>query len=56
MAITLSDTRPAYVMNAWLSLIRTVFVAFILSYGTMKFSQDVEELVLTPIENMLKTV
>lgn len=43
-------------MNSWLSILRTVFVSAVLSIGALLFSKDVEDLVLSPIENMLGKV
>lgn len=43
-------------MNAILSIVRTIFVSIVLSAGAILFSSDVENLVLTPIENMMKKV
>ena len=43
-------------LNAILSITRTVFVSIVLSAAAMFFSRDVEDLVLSPIENMLKKV
>ena len=37
-------------------MIRTIFVSVVLSSGAILFSRDVEELVLNPIENMIKKV
>ena len=37
-------------------MIRTIFVSMVLSTAALFFSRDVEELVLNPIENMIKKV
>lgn len=43
-------------LNAILSIVRTVFVSIVLSTAAILFSSDVENLVLIPIENMMKKV
>jgi hypothetical protein len=37
-------------------MVRTIFVSIVLSFGAIFFSHDVETLILTPIENMMKKV
>jgi hypothetical protein len=49
-----SYTRKNNVLNAILSIIRTFFISFVLSAGAMTFSNDVELLVVSPIETMLE--
>jgi hypothetical protein len=43
-------------LDAILSITRTIFVSIVLSAGAMLFSSDVENLVVSPIEEMLKKV
>ncbi len=43
-------------LNAILGIIRTSFVIFLLVVGAIFFSQDANDLVVTPIENMLAKV
>ena len=43
-------------LNAILSIVRTIFVSIVLGVGAVIFSKDVQDLVLTPIENMLSKV
>lgn len=43
-------------LNAILSIVRTVFVSIALSTGAIIFSKDIQDLVLTPIENMVNKV
>ena len=45
-----------YDLNAILSIIRTIFVSFILGGGAMLFSKDVEDFIVSPIEKMLEKV
>jgi hypothetical protein len=47
------DQRNDYYLNAILSIVRTIFVSIVLASGAMVFSNDVELLVVTPIESML---
>ena len=37
-------------------MVRTIFVSIVLSSGAIFFSRDVQTLILTPIENMMKKV
>mmetsp|Transcript_2370 Transcript_2370/g.8710 ORF Transcript_2370/g.8710 Transcript_2370/m.8710 type:complete len:629 (+) Transcript_2370:185-2071(+) len=50
------NLRSLSVFNAILSLCRTIFVCIILGYFAMSFSKDANELVLAPIERMIKKV
>jgi class 3 adenylate cyclase len=43
-------------MGAWLSIIRTIFVCFVLAISILKLSKDTESLVLDPLEAMIKKV
>jgi Na+/H+-dicarboxylate symporter len=43
-------------LNAILSILRTIFVSILLGGASMLFSKDVEDIVLSPIENMLNKV
>ena len=40
-------------MEAYLSLIQTTFIIFLLSFGSISFSQDTQKLVIAPIEKMV---
>lgn len=50
------DTRRASRTQAMLNMLRTVFVCIVLAMGAMLFSKDANELVLKPIERMMKKV
>jgi cell shape-determining protein MreC len=43
-------------LNAILGIVRTSFVIFVLVVGAIFFSKDANDLVVTPIENMLAKV
>ena len=43
-------------VNASLSMVRTVFVSLVLGLAALYFSKDANELVLLPIEHMLEKV
>ncbi len=43
-------------MDAFLSIIRTIFICFVLAGGALLFSHDTEVLVIKPIEQMIKKV
>merc|ERR1719421_105244 len=43
-------------MEAYLSLIQTTFIIFLLSFGSISFSQDTQKLVIAPIEKMVNIV
>jgi hypothetical protein len=42
--------------NALLNMLRTLFIVFILAVGVFVFNRDASNLVLVPIERMLKRV
>lgn len=50
------DISKDFNLNSYLNIGRTVFVCIILSASAIFFSKDASELVLDPIENMLKKV
>lgn len=50
------DVSKDFNLNSYLNLGRTVFVCVILSASAIFFSKDATDLVLDPIENMLKKV
>jgi hypothetical protein len=52
--VAITDSAKDNQLNAILSIIRTLFVSVVLGSGAMFFSRDVEDLVLQPLENMLK--
>lgn len=43
-------------MSSILSIIRTIFVCVVLAGAAIIFSKDATDLVLTPIENMIKKI
>lgn len=50
------DQSKDYDLNGWLGIGRTIFVCLVLTLSALFFSKDANELVLTPIENMLYKV
>ena len=48
--------REASQLQAVLNMLRTVFVCIVLGMGAMLFSKDANDLVLKPIERMVKKV
>ena len=43
-------------LSALLSILRTIFVVIILGGAALIFAKDATDLVLTPIENMLRKI
>ena len=39
-----------------MSIARTIFVSIVVGAGAIYFTKDIEELIITPIENMLKKI
>lgn len=54
--VAIFDVKDNFDLNSYLSIGRTVFVLIVLSTSAIFFSKDANELVLDPIENMLKKV
>lgn len=54
--VAVFDISSDFNLNSYLNIGRTVFVCIILSASAIFFSKDATELVLDPIENMLKKV
>ena len=52
----ITDDRKNVRLDACLSILRTFFVSIVLSGAAMLFSQDIEKLVITPVEKMLQVV
>lgn len=50
------DIRPNNKIDAGLSLLRTVFICFVLAGGALFFSRDTQKLVIGPIEQMIEKV
>lgn len=55
-AYIIADQSIDNSLNAILSILRTIFVSFLLGGASMLFSKDVEDIVLSPVENMLNKV
>ena len=53
LGYSIADDRKNNRLDSILSIIRTIFISFILGGGAMLFSNDVEDLVVSPIESML---
>ncbi|KAL4454661.1 hypothetical protein ABPG74_021866 [Tetrahymena malaccensis] len=53
---SISSQRQSNIINAILSIVRTVSIAIILTVAAVQFNNDVELYLLEPIENMLKKV
>ena len=56
VSYSITDARTNNDLDAILSMFRTVFVSIVLSSGAVLFTRDVDTLILTPIENMMKKV
>ena len=54
--IAVFDVSKDYNLNSYLGIGRTLFVCLVLSASVIFLSKDATELVLDPIENMLKKV
>ena len=50
------DLRFATRMTAGLSIARTFFVCAVLAFGSLYFSKDAHEIVILPIEEMIRKV
>lgn len=50
------DIRTKSENEALIGICRTIFVAFVLSLGSMYFSKDINDLALRPIERMIRKV
>ncbi|CAK69742.1 unnamed protein product (macronuclear) [Paramecium tetraurelia] len=50
------STRQAAVMTSILSIIRTIFVSIVLTFGAMMFSKDSNDLALRPLERMIEKI
>ncbi|EGR27667.1 hypothetical protein IMG5_191510 [Ichthyophthirius multifiliis] len=50
------DERRDVQLNAILSIVRTIFISLILTSGAIFFTRDAENLILIPINNMIKKV
>ena len=50
------DLRPTVYIQATLGLVTTFMICFVLGAGTMIFSKFTNDLVVLPIESMIKTV
>mmetsp|Transcript_3670 Transcript_3670/g.4918 ORF Transcript_3670/g.4918 Transcript_3670/m.4918 type:complete len:841 (+) Transcript_3670:546-3068(+) len=50
------DLRKTSELQAWLNICRTIFICIILGLGAMLFSKDANNLVIIPIERMIKKV
>ena len=50
------DSRSSNVIQAALSISQTIFVCIVLAGGTLLFSMQVTELVISPIEQMVQKV
>lgn len=50
------DVKWSYQLNSILNIIRTFFIILVLGLGALFFSKDANDLVLRPLERMIKTV
>ena len=48
-----ADSHKENDLIAGLSILRTFFISVVLAASSMLFSQDIEELILNPLEKML---
>jgi len=56
ITMALFDTKWAFQMNALLNISKTFFIILVLGLGALFFSRDANQLVLRPLERMIKTV
>lgn len=54
--IAIFDLRSVTRLTAGLSIVRTIFVCVLLTTGSLYFSKDAHEIVILPIEQMIKKV
>jgi class 3 adenylate cyclase len=54
--VLIFDIHERTITEAIMSMIRTVFIVFVLAVGAFKFSADADNLVLHPIERMISKV
>ena len=54
--LAMFDLRHATRMTAGLSIVRTLFVCAVLAFGSLHFSKDAHEIVILPIEQMIRKV
>jgi len=54
--LAIFDLRSVTRMTAGLSIVRTIFVCVVLTTGSLYFSKDAHEIVILPIEQMIKKV
>ena len=54
--LAMFDLRYATRMTAGLSIVRTLFVCAVLAFGSLHFSKDAHEIVILPIEQMIRKV
>jgi hypothetical protein len=54
--VAIYSTKEETVLNAILSIFRTLFVCVVLSIASIMFTNDANKLVLNPIERMLEKV
>ena len=50
------DIRESNKLSSILNIIKTIFICFVLSFGSYCFSKDTSEMVLEPIETMIQKV
>ena len=50
------DIRSSNKLSSTLNIIKTIFICFVLSFGSYCFSKDTSEMVLEPIEQMIEKV
>ncbi|OMJ86357.1 hypothetical protein SteCoe_12145 [Stentor coeruleus] len=50
------DLSSETTLQAGMSMLKTFFICFVLTAGSIMFSKDTNELVLEPLENMIRTV
>ena len=54
--VCIYDQRLDNKTDAYLGIIRTIFVCVVLTAAALYFSKDANDLVLTPIANMLSKI
>jgi hypothetical protein len=54
--VAIFDLRSVTRMTAGLSIVRTIFVCVLLTSGSLYLTKDAQEIVILPIEQMIKKV
>ena len=55
-SFSIVDNSPSNNLDAILSISRTIFVCVALTFGAIVFNNDIQEIIINPIETMLQKV